>query len=106
LGIPRREENWEEAVRRADPEVKPATTGVEMSVTSPPRRKSAKRSCRAATVRESRAASWTRSSDGSLARGGSTTPPLFHVDGMAFAVRMHMMAVGPTMSCGLDPVSA
>ena len=61
----------------------------------------------AATASASSAASSTRRSlqTPALAPGGCTgIPP--HVAGMAFETRMHMIAVGPTMSCGLLPVAA
>ena len=61
--------------------------------------------CSAATVPASAAASAMRSGVKSFDPGGSTSAP-FHVVGIALAVRMHMIAVGPTISRGEEPVSA
>ena len=97
--------NWLEAVSSALPVVKPTTTGCEMSVTREPRRSAPMSACSSAMASASTPASDVRVAHGApWSQPATACPP--QRSGMALCVRMHMMAVGPTMSCGEAPASA
>lgn len=103
--MPSSDVNCDDAVSSALPVVKPATTGSEMSETSPPSRSAAMSIWTSATASASAAASCTRTALSPVALKARTGAPA-HAAGIALCVRMHMIAVGPMMSCGDAPVSA